>query len=172
MGGWENDSHGLVFKSSEVKLYGATHTWAMKLSQLNRQHGSVRIITYSLPAIAYIEAQFLRRPYDIWIVCHSAFHDRAQAFKIDFPGFHVATRNDVHSKVVLIEEQTLYISSANFGNSQWHKRPWGYARNRPTIGTSSIHLCHCGKGLFIYPRRTPSDPECWSCSAADASETR
>lgn len=45
--GWNQDSHGLVFKSNELKLYyDGHHTWAMKLSQVSKQKGTVRIITY------------------------------------------------------------------------------------------------------------------------------
>lgn len=35
--GWNNDTHGLVFKSNEIKLFAnGQHTWNMKLSQLAR----------------------------------------------------------------------------------------------------------------------------------------
>jgi len=36
-----------------------------------------------------------------------------------FPNIRVAVRNDTHAKVLLIEPCTVYISSANFGDSGW-----------------------------------------------------
>jgi len=119
---WKNDTFGLVFKSNEVKLYkDGHHTWAMKLSQLGRQKGIVRIVTYSLPRIEYAKEQLGRRPYDIFIVCHTKFKRQALAIKRAFPSIRVATIPDVHSKVCLIEPRTVYIGSANFGNSGWHE---------------------------------------------------
>lgn len=119
---WNDDNHGKLFKSSELKLYySGTHTWAMKLSQLHRQTGYVRIITYSLPDIDYVRQQFHRRPYDISIICHSKFRDKAIEIKKAFPNIRIAVKNSVHSKVLLIEPKTLYVTSANFGRSHWHE---------------------------------------------------
>ncbi len=83
---WNDDNHGQLFKSNELKLYySGTHTWAMKLSQLHHQSGYVRIITYSLPDIDYVKQQFHRRPYDISIICHSKFRDKAIEIKKPIP---------------------------------------------------------------------------------------
>ena len=34
---WNNDGHGLVGSSREIKGYLPSHSWAMKLSQLHKQ---------------------------------------------------------------------------------------------------------------------------------------
>jgi len=119
---WANDAHGLVFKCSELKLYrNGGHTWAMKLSQLAKQKGTVRIVTYSLPDLDYAIKQLSRRPHSIYVVCHSKFISRAREIKTALPDIRIRTCNDVHSKVYLIEPKTIYVGSANFGNSHWHE---------------------------------------------------
>jgi hypothetical protein len=53
---WNNDAHGLVGKSNEIKAYLPGHSWAMKLSQLHKQPDAmVRIATYSLNADMAVE---------------------------------------------------------------------------------------------------------------------
>ena len=119
---WQNDLHGFVFKSSELKLYrDGGHTWAMKLSQLPKQKGIVRIITYSLPDLKYAVEQLGRRPHSIYIICHSEFIKRATEIKNSLLDLRIAVNDRVHSKVCLIEPKTIYIGSANFGKSGWHE---------------------------------------------------
>lgn len=116
---WNNDQHGLVFKSSEIKLYAPSHSYAMKISQIWRQKGMMRIMTYSLPSIAYVHEQLGRRPYGIQIICHEKFHDRAVGIKNKFHEIAIRTSPTMHSKVILIEPKTIYIGSENFGSSGW-----------------------------------------------------
>ena len=123
---WKDDVHGKVFRSSEIKLYySGAHTWAMKLSQLARQTGTVRIITYSLPDMDYVKEQFDRRPNGVWLICNSKFKSRASEIKRVYPEIKIAFKDDVHSKVLLIEPKTVYITSANFGLSGWHETTIG-----------------------------------------------
>ena len=123
---WAQDSHGLVFKSNELKLYfDGHHTWAMKLSQLPKQKGNVKIITYSLPDLDYVKEQLGRRPHHIWLLCNTKFKEIAQEIKNTFPLIHVGVRHDIHSKVLLISPNTVYITSANFGRSRWHETSIG-----------------------------------------------
>lgn len=72
---WKNDGHGLVFKSNELKLYRRTHSWGMKLSQLPKQRGTVRIVTFRLPGSTtyddYYETQIARRPSDMLVLIGS-----------------------------------------------------------------------------------------------------
>lgn len=123
---WQNDIHGLVFKSSELKLYRPTHSWGMKLSQLERQQGTVRIVTFRLPGSSvddYYESQIARRPSDMYVLIGSGGHEqqlnRAQALKDRFPAVQVAVHSELHIKAVAIAPRTLYVGSANFGNSNW-----------------------------------------------------
>ncbi len=124
--GWKNDSHGFLFKSGELKLYRRTHTWGMKLSQLDKQSGTVRIVTYRLPGgkgDPYYEAQIARRPMNMFVLIGVGDSDsqveHAKRLKDRFPNVRVAVHNTLHIKAVSIEPKTLYVGSANFGNSSW-----------------------------------------------------
>ena len=48
-----------------------------------------------------------------------------KAIKAGFPLIRIAVNDFVHSKVLLIEPRTLYISSANFGQSKMHESAVG-----------------------------------------------
>lgn len=117
--GWRDDAHGLRLRASEVKLFTPSHTWGMKLSQLAKQAGVVRILTYSLPGLPYLEMQFDRRPRDIQVLCHGKFLDRARQIKARYPEIAVAVHDRTHAKMLLIEPVTVYVGSANFGDSGW-----------------------------------------------------
>jgi len=126
--GWKNDLHGLVFSTKEAKLYHPSHTWGMKLNQLNRQKGTVRIVTYRLPGRegeGYYEQQIARRPSDMCVLIGiggngiKAQRERAQELKNTFPDVRVAVHSELHTKAVSIAPGTLYLGSANFGASDW-----------------------------------------------------
>lgn len=122
---YKTDNGGFAFKCNDAKLMVGS-TWATKLSQLHRQTGTVRIITYSLPSIEYVKKQFERRPRNIFLICHEKFRLKAIEIKRTFPQLRLATNDAVHSKILLIEPQTIYISSANFGSSKWHETSVGF----------------------------------------------
>ena len=124
--GWVNDTHGLAFKASELKLYfDGEHTWAMKLSEIARRKGRIFLVTYSLPNLKYVVDLLGKRPTNIWLIANSKFGDRAWAIKRRLPDVHVAVVPDVHTKVCVIEPKTIYITSANFGISKWHETTLG-----------------------------------------------
>lgn len=117
---WRDDSYGIRRTSKEVKVFAFSgHTWGMKLSQLSRQVGVVRLTTYSLPRIDYVREQLGRRPHSIEIVCNTKFLDVAKQIKREFPAIGVAVHPEVHAKQLLIEPATVYIGSSNFGSSGW-----------------------------------------------------
>ncbi len=118
---FQTDGGGFAFGCNDIKLSFAASTWAMKLSQLPRQKGVCRIITYSLPDMSYVRTQFERRPYDIWLVANAKFQRRAEEIKRAFPDIRVALHPEVHTKLLLIEPGTIWLSSANFGSSGWHE---------------------------------------------------
>jgi hypothetical protein len=118
---FKTDSGGIAFKASDAKLQANASTWATKLSQLARQTGIVRIVTYSLPDMDYVRIQLGRRPRDILLIAHSKFESRARDIRREFPDIRVAVHDKVHSKVLLVAPQTIVISSANFGDSTWHE---------------------------------------------------
>ena len=115
------DGGGIAFRAADAKLQANASTWATRLSQLARQTGIVRIITYSLPSMPYVRVQLGRRPTDVWLICHSKFECRAIDVRREFPGIRVAVHDEVHSKVLLVAPHTVVVSSANFGDSTWHE---------------------------------------------------
>ena len=125
---FKTDNGGFAFKCNDAKLcvgVGAS-TWATRLSQLSRMKGVVRIITYSLPKMDYLHTQLKRRPYDIFLLAHDKFLDRAESIRREFPRIRVAVHPKIHSKVLLIAPHTVWISSANFGSSDWHETTVGF----------------------------------------------
>lgn len=123
---WKNDIHGLLFKSNELKLYRPSHTWGMKLSQLDRQEGTVRIVTFRLPGMAsddYYATQIARRPSDMFVLIGSGDRteevSKARELKARFPEVRIALHSELHVKAVAIAPKTLYVGSANFGSSNW-----------------------------------------------------
>ncbi len=123
--GYQTDAGGFAFACNDMKLFSSASTWATKLSQLYKQPGIVRIVTYSLPNVAYVWTQFERRPRDIFLLANTRFLARAQDIKRMFPALRVAVHEEAHSKVLLIEPYTVYLSSANFGKSGWHESSIG-----------------------------------------------
>ena len=122
---FRTDNGGYAFKSSDLKLTTISSTWGTRLSQLSRQVGIVRIITYSLPNREYAKKQLGRRPTDIFIIAHEKFEKQAREIKTCFPKVRIAVASDIHSKILLIEPKTIWISSANFGDSGWQETTIG-----------------------------------------------
>jgi hypothetical protein len=119
--GFKSDCGGIAFKCNDAKLQANASTWGTRLSQLAKQKGVVRILTYSLPAMWYVRQQLGRRPKDIFLIAHLKFADRAKEIKAEFPDIRIAVHGKLHSKVGLVGPETIVISSANFGDSGWHE---------------------------------------------------
>lgn len=122
---FKTDGGGIAFKSTDIKLTGEASTWGTRLSQLSKQSGLLRLITYSLPKLSYVEEQLGRRPNKIFVIAHKNFEASARDIKDRFPDIRIAIAPNVHSKVLLIEPNTIWISSANFGDSGWHETSIG-----------------------------------------------
>lgn len=118
---FRTDAHGLAFKCDDIKITSNAHTWAMKLSQIAKQKGALRIITYSLPRPDYIQQVLGKRPVNIQIIAHSKFRQDAMNIMKWFGDIDIRVNDKVHSKVVLAEPETVIVSSANFGSSLWHE---------------------------------------------------
>ena len=116
---WNDDFYGIVRKVKEIKVFSSGATWKMKLSQLGRQAGVMRIQTYSLPDMEYVQSVFQKRPSGIFLLCHEKFRQRANQIKAAFPAIEVGLHPSNHAKVVLIEPETVYVGSSNFGHSGW-----------------------------------------------------
>ncbi|MBQ6664135.1 MAG: hypothetical protein IJM68_00965 [Synergistaceae bacterium] len=69
----------------------------------------------------YVQKIFSKRPYDIHIIAHSKFIQKAKEIKSYFPAIKIALRSDIHAKIALIEPNTVWLSSGNFGKSGWYE---------------------------------------------------
>src|SRR5258708_4519609 len=123
---FKNDEHGFVFKCDDIKITRDSTTWAMRLSQLARQPGTVYILTYSLPVPAAIQTSLSKHPQNLYLIANSLFQERAIQLARANPGIHVGLRPDMHSKVVMVAPETLYVSSENFGHSGMHETTVGF----------------------------------------------
>jgi hypothetical protein len=118
---FKSDGYGIAFKSNDIKIQTNGHTWGMKLSQIYRQPGQIRIITYSLPDIEYVANLFSKRPTGIFMIAHAKFENKARRILDTFNEIKIALNSTVHSKILLIHPNTVVITSANFGDSHWHE---------------------------------------------------
>lgn len=110
------------FECDNIKLYQPnTSSWGTRLTELYETTQDIKIITYSLPNMRYIESLFKKRPCDISIICHTKFIHEAQHLKKVFPDILLAVNAKVHSKIVLVRPDVIFVSSENFGKSGWHE---------------------------------------------------
>ena len=125
---WKDDIHGKRHTPREAKLYAPSHTWAMKLSQLDRQAGRLRIATVAMPdedvplpvngeLLGYVERIFMRRPSAIDVLAGPQTSvERLESLKRRFPGVRVAHHATSDVRIVLLEPDTIYVG-ADFGRS-------------------------------------------------------
>lgn len=121
-----SDGHGILIKPEQFKLYGAgsAHTWNMKLSQIGRPSmvdRNVYIATYSLPRLWKVAEILSHRPTGrlIHIVCHEKFRSLAKQISDALPEIKIRIHPEMHAKFCIIEPKTIFLGSANFGDSQW-----------------------------------------------------
>ena len=79
----------------------------------------VIICTYSLPNIKVVHQILDKRSDNVILIMNSKFENTAEQLRKRYPDLKVITRDDVHAKIVLAEPSTVWISSANFGDSGW-----------------------------------------------------
>jgi len=120
------DSHSILIKNKQFKIYKPSHSWGMKLSQYHRTNSPVHIITYSLPNLEYSKHILSKRPEWIYIICHDKFYDKAFKLKKMFPNIEIRTSDRVHTKLLLVGKDSVYLGSPNFGDSHnWHEMTFG-----------------------------------------------
>lgn len=117
---FKTDNSGCALRIEDAKInFGYSFSWLDWLSELEHISGNVYIMTYSLPDMHYIQYILAKRPHDIFIIAHSKFLERAVKIKETYPDIHIALCDYTHAKVVLTEPNTVWLSSANFGRSNW-----------------------------------------------------
>lgn len=138
------DAHGIMVKPKEMKIYWSSdHTWNMKLSQIGRPSQSDRklyIATYSLPDLNYVIEVLAHRPtgHNVFLMANSRFQAQAIQLLDHFSEMQIRMHPEMHCKFVLVEPETVFLGSANFGRSRWHETMIGI-KCRTTAQSLYLH---------------------------------
>lgn len=92
-------------------------TWNTRLSQIARVIGPILIMTGSLPDPEYISQTLGKRPRDIFIIANVDAQREARRLKLRFPEVRIALHRNNNAKVVLVAPDTVWVSSADFGET-------------------------------------------------------
>lgn len=124
---FKTDAGGLALRLNDAKLMTTEtcSTWNTRLSQIGKSGSQVIICTYSLPDVDYICRILDKRSRNVTLIVNDKFRSRAEELKRRYPALKIHTRPDVHAKIVLIEPETVWLSSANFGKSGWFENTIG-----------------------------------------------
>ena len=123
----KSDAHGILVKPKEMKIYWSSdHTWNMKLSQIGRPSQIDRnlyIATYSIPDLDYVVEVLAHRPTgrNVFLMAHSKFYSKAIQLLNHFRDLRIRLHPAMHSKFAIVEPETVFLGSANFGRSKWHE---------------------------------------------------
>ena len=125
---FNTDNGGLAVKVTEkikVSSSESASTWNTRLSQIAYQSGEIFICTYSLPDLNYITRILDKRSTGITVLANSKFVDKAKELKKLYPNLNIKLAPDTHAKIVLVPPNTVWLSSANFGQSRWFENTIG-----------------------------------------------
>ena len=112
-----DDGGGFSFSCDDAKLSIAASTWNTNLSQLGRMAGALQIVTRRLPNVDYIGRILSKRPQNVFILPSTEAEADARKLKAMFPAIRVALHPNLNAKAVLLEPETVWIGSADFGES-------------------------------------------------------
>jgi hypothetical protein len=113
-----SDPAGFAFSCEDAKLSISASTWNTRLSQLARMNGPLLIMTRLLPNLDYIARIVGKRPVDICILANSEAEADARQLKARFPAIRIALHPNINAKVVLLAPDTVWVGSADFGESK------------------------------------------------------
>ncbi|KQP21471.1 hypothetical protein [Pseudorhodoferax sp. Leaf265] len=113
-----DDNGGFAFSCDDAKLSIAASTWNTRLSQLARVQGPLRVMTRLLPNLDYIGRIVSKRPHNIYILASTEAEVDARSLKAQFPSIRIALHPNLNAKAVLVGPDTVWISSADFGESK------------------------------------------------------
>lgn len=114
---FKTDCGGVVM-TADVKLSKAATTWNTRLSQIHRMEGEVYICTFSLCNFEYISKILSKRSDRVTIICNSRYEENAKVLKGLFPETRFFVNPYAHAKLVLIDPQTVWLSSENLGRKK------------------------------------------------------
>lgn len=115
---FSDDGGGFGFSCDDAKLTIGASTWNTKLSQLGRMPGPLFIMTRLLLNLDYIGRIVSKRPRDIYILASTDAEANARELKAQFPSISIALNSKINAKAVFLGPETVWIGSADFGESK------------------------------------------------------
>ncbi|WP_234700057.1 phospholipase D-like domain-containing protein [Streptococcus lactarius] len=103
----------------EVK-FSKQLNWNQKFNGLRNR--KIIITTYTLPNMDYIRTmltKLFKQQNDVTIYANSIALPTLEKLRNEFPSLDFETRPNLHSKMILVEDNIVWISSQNFGTSTW-----------------------------------------------------
>ena len=115
---FSDDPGSFAFACDDAKLSIVASTWNTKLSQLARMPGPLLVMTRLLPNLDYIGRIVGKRPKDIYILASTEAEADARKLKAQFPAVRIALHREIIAKAVFLGPETVWIGSADFGESK------------------------------------------------------
>ena len=115
---FSDDNGGFVFLCQDAKFSVCASTWSTRLSQLGKTQGSLSIMTHHLQNLDYIARIISKRLYNIFIIANIDARENAQLIKATFPLVRIALHPNINAKVVLLESETVWVGSSDFGETK------------------------------------------------------
>lgn len=127
---FKTDNGGWALRIDDAKITTSdkASTWNTRLSQIGTEKlkdKKVVICTYSLPDLEYCKKIFEKRSTNVLLIVNEKFKSQADELQKEYPNLDIRLKKDVHAKMVLIEPQTVWLSSADFGRSDYFEQTIG-----------------------------------------------
>lgn len=125
---FKTDAGGLATKCCiKVSTTQSGSTWNTRLSQLLKDEKELIICTYSLPEIKYVTKILSKRENGrgITLLVHDKFKEKAVLLKQDYPELKIFLATNTHAKLIISPPETVWLSSANLGDSGWFESTIG-----------------------------------------------
>lgn len=108
-------------KLSNIKVkFSKMLNWNQKFNGLRNRE--LIITTYTLPKLEYIRTilkKLFKQKNDVTIYANTMAQCTLEELKRQFPNLKYETRPNLHSKMVLVKDNIVWLSSQNFGSSGW-----------------------------------------------------
>lgn len=110
----KTDTSGVML-NAEVKMSNAFTSWNTRLRKIAQEPSRITICTYSLTDLRYVGRILSRCNGGITVICNSAYEGKARKLKSLYPYVDFYVSPHAHAKIALIEPETVWVSTENFG---------------------------------------------------------
>ena len=114
---FSTDNGGIALKINDAKLSAirSGSTWNTRLSQIEKIKGKIVICTDELCDFKYLRKIFDKRSENIHIVVPDKCEAIARELYASYPKLNFYLASKINCTFVLIEPETVWLSSASFG---------------------------------------------------------